>query len=135
MDALVGLRCSEWYTSVPIRPALGLQMWAGTVALTSFLCLAMLFYKRGAAKFVGFWSAEQSEHARLSPTHGCDSSPVNQTTKLNRSSRAKTYVALLPPPRRLCFRVCLFVCLLALCAKKLPNGFACNFQGRLATGQ
>ena len=47
---------------------------------------------------------------------------------------------LLPPPRRLCCRRCLFVCLpvaclLATLRKKLRNGFAWNFQGRLAMGQ
>jgi len=41
---------------------------------------------------------------------------------------------LLPPPRRICNRR-LFVCLLATLRKKLPNGFAWNFQRRLAMGQ
>ena len=42
----------------------------------------------------------------------------------------------LPPPRRICNRRCLFVCLpVSSFAQKLPNGFAWNFQGRLAIGQ
>jgi len=38
----------------------------------------------------------------------------------------------LPPPRRLCFHHCLST---SNFVQKLPNGFAWNFQGRLAMGQ
>jgi len=48
----------------------------------------------------------------------------------------KARQSLLPPPRRICNRHCLFVCLLAtLHKKKLLNGFARNFQEGLAIGQ
>ena len=41
-----------------------------------------------------------------------------------------------PPPRRLCLRRCLSVCLsVSNFAQKLRNGFAGNCQGRLAMGQ
>jgi len=41
---------------------------------------------------------------------------------------------LLPPPRRLCFRRCLFVCLLATLHKNFQTDLREIFQGRLATG-
>jgi len=43
---------------------------------------------------------------------------------------------IIPPPRRLCNRRCLFVCLsVSNFAQKPPNEFAWNFQGRFAMGQ
>jgi len=38
----------------------------------------------------------------------------------------------LPSPRRVCFRRCLFVCLLAALRKKLPNGFAWNVSSKVS---
>jgi len=42
-----------------------------------------------------------------------------------------TFIHLLSPPRRICNRRCLFVCLsVSIFAQKLPNGFAWNFMGQ-----
>jgi len=128
------------------------RYWSKTLHTCSYLSSQLT---ATPSKFCQMFHVKKTEgmFSRFSTGHDCDQRTDVQKFiggwRRNDWSRQwlfRSFIALvlhfyfiicyLPPPMRICFRRCLFVCLsVSTFAQKRPNGFAWNFQGRLAMGQ